>query len=201
MDYSSQNMTTSNKRTRAKNFTKEDKEILFRSIKKHFHIIENKQTDKVFSKAKCDRWEIIAQEFNALSLEKAVNSKQLRMFYDNWKRKIKEGRALERCELKKTGGGPPHETVLDNIDWLLYDLIKAQVEPLNNPFDSDAKRLKRSPPAKDEFEGAPKPSLPPQREVESIDFAFPELSEFLEITPEISETPTQGEGEEKIHVS
>lgn len=48
----------------------------------------------MYSKEKSDRWEIIAHELDALSLEKAVNSKQLRMFYDNWNSgnvKLKKG--------------------------------------------------------------------------------------------------------------
>ena len=54
------------------------------------------------------------------------------IFFDRSKKEV----AREKRERRMTGGGPPPAAV-DPMSQKVYDLIPAQFEPLDNPYDDD----------------------------------------------------------------
>ncbi|KAF4521833.1 hypothetical protein B566_EDAN003707 [Ephemera danica] len=78
------------KRTRGTNFSYEEKSMLLYLVAKHFDVIENKRTDSTTSRYKDQAWEKVTEEFNADIEHGAERSlKQLRICYENIKRKMK----------------------------------------------------------------------------------------------------------------
>ncbi|PSN40543.1 hypothetical protein C0J52_10397 [Blattella germanica] len=83
-------------------------------------------------------WENLLQEFNSHPNVTKRNVKQLKLFYDNYKRKSKKKYADEKVERMKTRGGVTQPNILDDSSAKLLALIKDQIEPLVNTKDSDA---------------------------------------------------------------
>jgi hypothetical protein len=78
------------KRTRGTNFSYEEKSMLLYLVAKHFEVIENKRTDSTTSRYKDQAWEKVTEEFNVDVEPGAERSmKQLRICYENIKRKMK----------------------------------------------------------------------------------------------------------------
>jgi len=79
------------KRLRCSNFSSQEKNILIHIIEKYQDIIECKKTDKVSVQEREKVWEGIAQEFNEIVLAEPVRtSRQLKMCYENLKRRIRK---------------------------------------------------------------------------------------------------------------
>lgn len=79
------------KRLRCSNFSSQEKNILIHIIEKHQDIIECKKTDKVSVQEREKVWEGIAQEFNEIVLAEPIRtSRQLKMCYENLKRRIRK---------------------------------------------------------------------------------------------------------------
>jgi hypothetical protein len=104
--YSPGNDVDGKKRLRCSNFSSQEKNILIHIIEKHQDIIECKKTDKVSVQEREKVWEGIAQEFNEIVLAEPVRtSRQLKMCYENLKRRIRK----EVC-------GDEQKTVKPGID-------------------------------------------------------------------------------------
>ncbi|XP_067014116.1 myb/SANT-like DNA-binding domain-containing protein 3 [Anabrus simplex] len=79
------------KRMRCSNFSSQEKNILIHIIEKYQDIIECKKTDKVSVLERERVWEGIAQEFNEVLLTEPVRTaRQLKMCYENLKRRIRK---------------------------------------------------------------------------------------------------------------
>ncbi|XP_072382600.1 uncharacterized protein [Diabrotica undecimpunctata] len=78
---------------RSKNFTGQEKVQLIQILERYSHIIENKKTDAVSMRDKMKCWEIIKDEFNAITVEGPRDVQSLKIFYQNSKRVVKKERA------------------------------------------------------------------------------------------------------------
>jgi hypothetical protein len=91
VSYSSGHDVDAKKRLRCSNFSSQEKNILIHIIEKYQDIIECKKTDKVSVQEREKVWEGIAQEFNEIVLAEPVRtSRQLKMCYENLKRRIRK---------------------------------------------------------------------------------------------------------------
>lgn len=89
--YSSGNDVDGKKRLRCSNFSSQEKNILIHIIEKYQDIIECKKTDKISVQEREKVWEGIAQEFNEMVLAEPIRtSRQLKMCYENLKRRIRK---------------------------------------------------------------------------------------------------------------
>ena len=89
--YSPGNDVDGKKRLRCSNFSSQEKNILIHIIEKYQDVIECKKTDKVSVQEREKVWEGIAQEFNEIVLAEPVRtSRQLKMCYENLKRRIRK---------------------------------------------------------------------------------------------------------------
>ena len=79
-------------------------------------------------------WESHLAEFNSHANVTKHNIKQLKSFYDNYKRKSKKQYAIEKVDSMKTEGGTIGP-ILDYISVKLLALIKDQTDPLANTND------------------------------------------------------------------
>ncbi|PSN54158.1 hypothetical protein C0J52_06850 [Blattella germanica] len=126
------------KRARGTNFSNAEKEIFVNLLPKYFNIIDNKKTDGVSIRQKEACWEQLTTDFNTHALVTKRTSKQLKVFYDGYKRQCKTNFANEKIELFKSGGGAPKFIQMDETSAKLLSIIKEQIQPGINCKDSDA---------------------------------------------------------------
>ncbi|XP_062533619.1 uncharacterized protein LOC134202608 [Armigeres subalbatus] len=129
---------------RAKNFTKDDVELLTELVFRFRNVIENKKTDGVTTKQKNEAWIKIAAEFSA-SASHPRNADQLKNYYKNTKSTLKKELAKEKSDLFRTGGGAA--TMKRNPDNPIYALVQQEVTPLSNPYDSSSTYFNEEPQA------------------------------------------------------
>ncbi|PSN33212.1 hypothetical protein C0J52_22045, partial [Blattella germanica] len=91
------------KRQRGSNFTSFEKSLFVDLVAKYISAIENKQTGGMTLKQKEAAWEQLTSDFNCSPNVNKRNVKQMKSFYDNFKRKSKKTYADERMERVKTG--------------------------------------------------------------------------------------------------
>lgn len=122
---------------RGQNFTTGEKEILLALIEMHKGLLECKRTDTVTSKAKLEEWERVASEFNAMHGVGQRTGKQLRLWWENQKKRSRNRLADVKVQQSKTGGGTCSAKFSD-WDERVADISGAKFQPLANVFDSDA---------------------------------------------------------------
>ncbi|PSN52640.1 hypothetical protein C0J52_08814 [Blattella germanica] len=88
--------TETKKRQRGNNFSITDKTIFVNILEKYVSVIECKKTDGNNIQIKEQAWENLLQEFNSHPNVTKRNVKQLKLFYDNYKRKSKKKYADEK---------------------------------------------------------------------------------------------------------
>ncbi|KAK9506792.1 hypothetical protein O3M35_008664 [Rhynocoris fuscipes] len=126
------------KRERGSNFSESEKQLLLSIVSEHFQIIENKKSDALTIKEKNNAWELIAERFNAQQCENGTRTAvQLKNAYHNFKRKLKKDTANDKIDLYKTGGLPITSKIDDETSKLVA-LLKPQLEPVINKFDSSS---------------------------------------------------------------
>ncbi|XP_069704429.1 myb/SANT-like DNA-binding domain-containing protein 3 [Periplaneta americana] len=124
------------KNVRGPNFSDNDRALLLNIIESFMHIIENKKTDSVWVKQKEEAWKKTASEFNEATYEVARTPQQLKIAYENYKRRTKKLAADDKAELYKTGGGT-FKSKLDADGERLISRLNSHFAPVNNPCDSD----------------------------------------------------------------
>nr|CAD7459641.1 unnamed protein product [Timema tahoe] len=126
---------------RASLWSADDEEIRVRIpvkyTEEYVSIIENKKTDAVTSQQKEAAWKSLADDFNKNITCVQRSSEQLKIYYENYKRRVKKATADDKVELYKTGGGT-FTKQLDDEGAKLMALLKPQFVPLVNLSDSDA---------------------------------------------------------------
>nr|CAD7460853.1 unnamed protein product [Timema tahoe] len=127
----------SEKKSRSPNFTSNERVLLLYLLEEYVSIIENKKTDAVTSKQKEAAWKSLADDFNKNTTCVQRSSEQLKIYYENYKRRVKKATADDKVELYKTGGGT-FTKQLDDEGAKLMALLKPQFVPLVNLSDSDA---------------------------------------------------------------
>uniref|UniRef100_A0A8D9E6V5 Regulatory protein zeste n=1 Tax=Cacopsylla melanoneura TaxID=428564 RepID=A0A8D9E6V5_9HEMI len=130
--------TIEKKRERCSNFKTDEKKILCSLVKEFFNVIENKKTDKVSSKEKEKAWEDIAVRHNASATGVKRDSKQLKTFYDNWRRRTKKAIVVETAETRATVGEAPPLSSLDDADLELLRIISDKTTTLEYPYEFNA---------------------------------------------------------------
>ncbi|CAH2083456.1 unnamed protein product [Euphydryas editha] len=180
-------------RKRGPNYTEAEKENLMFLAKRYINIIESKATGSAIFKKKADASGELVKSYNASSTTGIRTAEQLKHLYENMKQnarkalatsnkadylhKLEEEKAkavlesLDKSDIarKKTGGGCFIPTV-QNKDIKVSELIKDQVEPLPNPFDSAASYFKDDfPPEKSVKERVNKEDEPDEIVCEIID--------------------------------
>nr|CAD7199804.1 unnamed protein product [Timema douglasi] len=98
---------------------------------------KTKKTDAVTSKQKEAAWKGLADDFNKNTTSVERYSEQLKIYYENYKRRVKKATADDKMELYKTGGRIFIKQ-LDDQGAKLIALLKPQLVPLVNLSDSDA---------------------------------------------------------------
>lgn len=129
----------SQQRSRTRNFSEDEEEILVKLANNYKQIIENKTTSAVNTKAKKDAWEQIAVQFNAMCPHGVRSAPVLRNKYDNIKKLLRQTKAKERREAMATGGGKAPEPWQAKNEALkeLSETIALSVEGLPSSFDDD----------------------------------------------------------------
>nr|CAI5853442.1 unnamed protein product [Callosobruchus analis] len=92
------------RRIRGNNFTKEEL-LLVRMVSQFKKVVECKVSDKINNQDKNDAWRKITEYFTADNSCKRI-TEQLRMKYENLKKKAKKIVADTRTSITGTGGGP-----------------------------------------------------------------------------------------------
>ncbi|XP_069705819.1 myb/SANT-like DNA-binding domain-containing protein 3 isoform X1 [Periplaneta americana] len=110
--------------------------LLLNIIESFMHIIENKKTDSVWVKQKEEAWKKIASEFNEATYGVARTPQQLKIAYENYKRRTNKLAADDKAELYKSGGGT-FKRKLDADGERLISRLNSHFTPANNPCDSD----------------------------------------------------------------
>jgi hypothetical protein len=124
-------------RTRAPNFDSRDQETLVDIVlTKYKSIVENMKTDAVTSRQKTAAWKSIADDFNAIASVKR-SAENLKTLYFNLKSRAKKAAAMDKVEVYKTGGGKKPKG-LELVGEKLLAALGPKVNPLSNPYDSDA---------------------------------------------------------------
>uniref|UniRef100_A0A8D8Q8E9 Regulatory protein zeste n=1 Tax=Cacopsylla melanoneura TaxID=428564 RepID=A0A8D8Q8E9_9HEMI len=108
-----------NKSTRLRhpNFSLEEKALLISPIRQHFDTLESKLNNKFIRKEKDEIWESIAAKFNVNSSCKR-DIKQLRGFYENWKRRLKKYNEIK--------DSIPIYDYIDDVDLELFKIMGFQ---------------------------------------------------------------------------
>ncbi|XP_049870571.1 myb-related transcription factor, partner of profilin-like [Pectinophora gossypiella] len=184
-------------------FSTAEKQLLLSILKKHSHIIENKQTDGATLRIKNESWNSVTREFNASPLTtQHVKHQQLRKLWQNLKQRQRDALTKERQHRFATGGGPATEDA--DIDPDISQITSALIVGLDDVIDSDTLELEYSTqldltdsdPDKTQTQTTkirpPTPPHPPQTPTPSQSLQTPTLPESLHIpTPSQSlQTPT-----------
>src|SRR5277367_1512345 len=93
------------KKQRGANFTANEKNVLVDLVSTRKAVIENKQTDGVTVREKEAAWQSLASEFNAYSNVTKRSWNQLKLCYENLKKRTKKNVASDKVQTSKTGGG------------------------------------------------------------------------------------------------
>ncbi|XP_064469770.1 uncharacterized protein LOC135384498 [Ornithodoros turicata] len=107
---------------------------------KYKSLIENKKTDGKTVQQKSVAWVKLATEFNAQSAVHTRDADQLRRCFENQKKKSRKEIARHRYAVFATGGGPP-PSQLSSIAIQVASIVPGNLQPLQNPYDSDASRI------------------------------------------------------------
>ncbi|XP_074035390.1 uncharacterized protein [Leptinotarsa decemlineata] len=128
-------MEDSNKK-RSANFTSKEEHILISLVLKFKEQIECR-SDTNTNKLKLNAWKRVTNEFNSISGENYRQLQVLKNKYENIKKRSKQKFAAEKSFLKKTGGGPPEDFHVDDIDNAIKQIIGTQMTGLQSEFDDD----------------------------------------------------------------
>ena len=126
------------KKKRSENFSKEEKALMVRLVADNKSVIENKRTDGMTIKEKERAWEKLTDMFNSRDFVRKRSTKQLKSFYDNFKRRSKQKKVQDKINIYKTGGGVCETPLLDETSSQLLSIISDQTESIPNEFDGDA---------------------------------------------------------------
>lgn len=87
------------KRRKGKNFSDQEISLLITLIEEQIDIVENKKIDGTTVKMKNNVWADITYKFNAANINDERSTNQLKMCYDNYKRKIRKDSADDKVLL------------------------------------------------------------------------------------------------------
>lgn len=110
------------KRTRAANYTVEEKELLMQLVKKYEYIINEKKLNSTIIKQKKEAWRIITKLFNQTISHVSRTSESLRKFYENTK-------TVRRRSQKVNGVAPVKPAIERDVS---FDDIVVKEEPVND---------------------------------------------------------------------
>lgn len=123
---------------RTLNFSSKEDNVLLALIKeKYASQIENKKTDSNANKSKAEAWIQLAKEFNSCCGDNYRDAKVLQNKYLNMKKRSKKRFAEEKKYLYGTGGGPPRNDTITDIDTDIKEIIGPQMTGLISEFDGD----------------------------------------------------------------
>ncbi|XP_049704722.2 uncharacterized protein LOC110379537 isoform X1 [Helicoverpa armigera] len=162
------------KRVRRANYTAEERTLLAELVTKYKHIIEDKRIGGIYIRKKKEAWGVIKNKFNSNCTTGPREVEHLKALYDNMKQKsrktVAENNKMEymnsrvqdivkqedvekpfnnftedKVQTNKTGEGvwKPKST---DCDSKTLAVIQVEVEPLPNPYDSDAAYFKEMDP-------------------------------------------------------
>lgn len=117
------------------NWESVEKELLTEIITPYIKIIENKNCNTNTNKSKLDAWEHICKDFNNTTKTKRTLP-QIKVEWKRMKVAAKKNVTSFKQSWKKTGGGPPPESV-NALDYKLQSLMPIDFVKDSNCFDSD----------------------------------------------------------------
>lgn len=117
--------------------TNEQRDLLFKIIKTHKKVLENKKSDNNSSEEKRKCWKKVTEQYNAQNVGKNKTEKQLKSCWVNMKIKYKKENAKKKRDLMATGGGPPTVGHVD-YDPEFEEMMAPAITPHKNPFDDNA---------------------------------------------------------------
>ncbi|PSN51679.1 hypothetical protein C0J52_09595 [Blattella germanica] len=127
-------MEAKSKRIRGINFTSVEKAIFVDILPKYVQTVEIKRTDSVSNQQKELCWEAFAKEYNLHPLVSKRTIKQLKVFYDGFKRQCRKN---EKADLKCTAIGLSNSSKNDETSNKLLSLLKRHSQPLKNSKNSE----------------------------------------------------------------
>lgn len=89
-------------RSRAENFTTEEKDLLVELVTKYKEVIENKRTDAVSQKQKKRAYQMLSNEYNSQSTRPRTAA-SLKVCWENIKKRSRKAQAKEKASIFKTG--------------------------------------------------------------------------------------------------
>ncbi|XP_066995134.2 uncharacterized protein [Anabrus simplex] len=121
--------------------TTPDNPVLFLSLppalgEELVEVREGHRLHAVWAKQKETAWKEIASDFNEASCECSRTPQQLKIAFENFKRRAKKQAAVDKAELYKTGGGTFRKS-LDADGERLVSRPNSHFAPLTNSCDSD----------------------------------------------------------------
>jgi hypothetical protein len=117
------------------NFTADEVQTLSESVRKRKAIIEARLSPGITAASKELAWQAITEEVNAAS-NISRTADDIRRKWAAMKSATKSKVASQRRAVKRTGGGPPENTALTDVESNIVDLIgKETVEGVDGGFD------------------------------------------------------------------
>ncbi|KAK5648050.1 hypothetical protein RI129_002942 [Pyrocoelia pectoralis] len=113
-----------NQNKRAHNFSACEEKKLIDLVKQNKSILENKLSNTDLNKKNTS-----GKTFRS--------SQTLKKKYENIKKRTKQKFADEKCYVKGTGGGPPREIQIDEIDLDVREILGTRIDGLPSKFDDD----------------------------------------------------------------
>ncbi|XP_074034288.1 myb/SANT-like DNA-binding domain-containing protein 3 [Leptinotarsa decemlineata] len=131
--------SSSGKRKRSQNYTKNDRSLLLNCVSKYKHVVESKKTDGVTWKEKVTAWNKITDLYNSENANQEYRPvESLKKLYDNIKRNIRKEVAEEKTSIRCTGGGSGITVNDPNKELALSIMNKTSVFGLDNSLDPDS---------------------------------------------------------------
>ena len=122
---------------RGQNFSVAEKEMVMSLIEAYRAVLECKRSDTVTTRLKEETWGQLAEQYNALPHVAKRSAKQLRLWWENQKKRSRSRIADGKVKRVKTGGGPCDWT-FDVWDERVASMSVSNFQSLTNDFDSDA---------------------------------------------------------------
>jgi hypothetical protein len=133
---------TDGKKTRARNFTADEIDILVDEVTKHTVVLFAKQSDTVTNSLKTKRWAKIASLLNAVNGKGDRTGNNVRKKWYDLSNETKRKEVNKRKDQKKTGGGKPDSDPITPLEEKIISVIsKTLIEGIKDGVDTASENI------------------------------------------------------------
>ena len=118
-------------------WTAGEEEYFIHCIEPYIGIINERDHKKATLADKSKAWREIQLTFNAQFINTSKTTEQLKIKWKNLQKRSKNKIASAKKARMATGGGPPVPPASD-LDEQVISLVRTELMPFHNPYDSDA---------------------------------------------------------------